>query len=255
MSRTKALLGSLLAVMAVLAMSGLGASSAMAVFPAELVEEPCTGGKFINACWAPVKEGELLELRGEEEFLLLEEGVLGGDTNVSLLAKFGAEDVHIVCESTDLEENLLLQASPLAENYLIDVKLLFLECKLEGALGKKCLVPVEKSTEALDGSPGTEERDVVFKPVTGTTFIVIPFSNNGTETCPATIKGEKKITGEQLCLWDSTATEALTDVAEHVLNCEEAGSSLKLGENAATFEAHYLVELVNHEWWDISDET
>jgi hypothetical protein len=104
-------------------------------------------------------------------------------------------------------------------------------------------------TKQLSGKASNSEvGDVVFAPVTPPTFVEIMFTN-AAETCPATIKGPKNVTGEQLCSLFSP-TE---DLKLHTLGCEPVGSKLKLSEHLAEFQLSLDVELDNDttDFWSL----
>jgi hypothetical protein len=254
MSRVKSRLICALGVLTVFAISGVAASTASAEFKLETTA--CGSGTIVNLCWETASKGtSLKQLVGEEEFLiLLETGA------IELLAVLGTEDLNIVCKDTvgltggATEDTflLILQPSPLVANSTIDATLLFIECELTGAASKKCKVPVEKETAELTGTVEENENNILFKPVTGTTFISIPFENKAPETCPATLKGTHNVTGEELCVWSSTENPILEDLEEHLLNCTE-GTGLLFGENAAKFDANYGIVLEHEPFWDIEE--
>jgi hypothetical protein len=252
MSAVKARLFGVLGVLAVFAISGVAASTASAEFKLETTA--CGSGTIVNLCWETASKGTTLkQLVGEEEFLILLETGL-----ILLLAKIGEEDIHIHCNdtigltggTTDDEFLLILQPSPLVANSTIDATLLFIECELEGTLATKCLVPIEKETKELTGTVEENESNILFK-AAGGIFIEIPFTNNTPETCPATIKGTKKITGEQLCTWSSSENPVLEDLEEHLLIC--GASELLFAEQIATFEAEYGIILEHEPFWDIEE--
>jgi hypothetical protein len=264
MSRVKSRLLCALGVLAVFAISGVAASTASAAFV--LKETACGSGSIVNLCWETAEKGtSLKQLSGEEEFLILLAS--GG---VTLKATLGGSVVEIKCNDTigfrttkEVEEGLpedfallILQPEPLIANSTIDATLLFIECKLEKELGTLCVVPTEKETAALVGTVEENENNILFKPVSGTIFIEIPFSNNGSNTCPSTIKGTKKVTGEQLCTWDTVLWPVLEDLEQHLLICKENVTTppeLQFAEQAAAFEADYEIALVNEPIWDIEE--
>jgi hypothetical protein len=246
MSRVK--LG-LLGVLATIAVSAISVSAASAAFT--LTSTECNAGTVIAFCYATTEKGTtLLEFSGEEE-------ILGTAGNTLLEAKFGEENVHIECTASTIEGGLLLQPSPLVKVPTFDASSLhFTGCTLLETLGKKCKVPAELLTKPIVGTPETTE-DIVFAPETPPIFIEIEFSNNGTETCPVTIRGVRKVTGEELCnlLGNGEAgTTAETDLKLHILACPEEAGKLKFAENPAQFHAEYDIELDNAttDFWSLS---
>jgi hypothetical protein len=255
MFKAKSRLLGVLGVLVVFAISAVATSSASATFSLETTA--CGTGTIVNLCWESAEKGaSLKQLKGEEEFLIL---LASGD--VHLTATLGTLVVEILCKdtigltggATEDEFLLILQPSPLVANSTIDATLLFIECTLEGALGVKCLVPVEKETFELSGTVEEgSENNILFKPVVaGGPFIEIPFTNNTPETCPATIKGTKKVTGEQLCTWSTTEKPVLEDLEEHLLVC--GASELLFAEQPATFTADYEIALENEPFWAIEE--
>jgi hypothetical protein len=253
MAQVKSRLICALGVLAVSAISGVAASTASAEFKLETTA--CGSGTIVNLCWETAEKGtSLKQLKGEEEFLIL---LASGAVTVT--ATLGAQKVEIACKdtiglsggTTEDEFLLFLQPEPLVANYTIDATLLFIECKLEGELGTKCKVPVEKETSALVGTVTENESDILFKPTSGTTWIEIPLENNPPNTCPATVKGTRKITGEQLCTWSSTEKPVLEDLEEHLLVC--GASELLLAEQPLTVAASYEIALEHETFWDIEE--
>jgi hypothetical protein len=277
MSRVKFGPVSILAMLAALVVCGIAASGASAEF--KLTEKECKGGEVVNFCYEKEKTGKLFEFEGTEEFELL---ALLGTQHILFESKLGGETIHIVCKAVDAEhtkeikeekeilapDGLILQPKPLVENALLEFHLNFLECVLEGAIGKKCAVAVSEVTVPLVGDfdelvgskPPFADDEILFKPVKGTTIIGIPFKNNGAEKCPATIIGTRNVTGEILCFVDAKESEALEDLEEHELICdpERGGQAGKLflasSENPATLLAEVEIALLTVDLWSISNE-
>jgi hypothetical protein len=262
MSKVKVRLLCALGVLMVFAISGVAASTAAAEFTLVLntKEEPvaCGTGTIVNLCYETVEKGTALkQLSGEEEFLiLLATGAITltaavGPTVIKCNDTVGFRTEKEITEGKPEDNNLLiLQPSPLVANSTLDVILEFIECKLQGELGELCLVPEHKETKELTGTVEENENNILFK-AAGGIFIEIPFTNNGANTCPATIKGTKKVTGEQLCTWSTTENPVLEDLEEHLLVCGK--SELLLAEQEATFEADYGVILEHEPFWDIEE--
>jgi len=239
-----------LAAFAALVLGSIGASAALAgeVSFLLITELACGSGNFVVFCWENNANPEtLLELEGEEEFTIL------SPSQVTLLSSLEGESVEITCESTyGFHTNngatelgiLILQESPLEEDYSVHASLLFLGCLLIGTLGTKCKIPTEKATAPLTGSP-TSEEDLVFHPASGTVFIEIPIQQRS--GCPATVLKTAKVTGTQLC----TLENIQEDKTVHLLECGK--SELKFAENEATFETHVELDPVHlNERWDIT---
>jgi hypothetical protein len=242
MSRAK--LG-LICVAVALIGSAMAASSAFATF--ELTSTACSGS-VITLCYSTTEGGSLFEFKGEEEITATKEA----ETTSFLKATLGGEEVLIKCTGASVTGGLLLQTEPLVKVGTIDAtNISFTGCVLQGKLGELCVVPGTLTTEPLVGAPASTE-DIVFSPTTGTKFIGITFSNNGTATCPATVKGTKNVTGKQLCNLNEPGVDKLL----HKLICLPAGSTeLLLAENQAEFELTLDVTLKNAttDFWSLSE--
>jgi hypothetical protein len=232
----------LLLLVAALAVSGIAASGASAAFV--LTETKCEGGALIAFCWSKEATSPLFELTGEEEF----EALPKAGTEIALLFKLGTEGLHINC--TDAHAvGKIVQTAPLETNYsLKKVVITFSGCTLETPIGTKCKVPVEKSTANLIGTPSSAEA-VTFTPEAGSIFIEFEISNNGTETCPATLKGIKKVTGEQVC---DFAEPGADQTSKEFLCLLE--SALLVAEQAAELHLTLIVKPINlgADFWDVS---
>jgi hypothetical protein len=190
---------------------------------------------------------EYLEFEGEEFYL----GSIAVLTETLIESKLGTEEAHVVCIGTIDVHGLLVQLKPLVvEPSITATTIKFAGCSLLEPLGKKCSVSTELSTKELVGKFSGSPSTVLFAPKEGTTVMELAFTNHGTETCPATIKGIKKLTGEQKCTNVSPETAA----TEHEIDCLESGSELKLAENAAELKLDLLVHLESLETtpWIIS---
>jgi hypothetical protein len=227
------------AVAAVLLAAVIVASAASAAFVLTATECTSAAPTINTLCYSTTEKGTtLFEFSGSEAFLATKEA----GTTSFLKAKFGAEEVFIDCTGAEALGGEMLQPSPLVETPKVDVASLdFTGCVLLEPIGKKCVVPAELTTKPIVGGTTGEDGDVLFAPTEGTVFIEIPFTNNGAETCPAIIKGVKKVTGEQLC----TLLNTTEDLKLHTLECPASGSKLKLGENVAEFLLSLDVELDN----------
>jgi hypothetical protein len=213
MSRIK-LTGALMAAVLVAAISGVGASAASAE-TFTLTTTKCTGGTFLNLCYETTGK-EKLELTGKQTV-----AVTNTTTGVFKVPSLGIE---ILC-ATVTGAGTITQTSPLTEKGKIKGTLVF-HCVLDTPA--KCKIPAEKETLPLVGEL-ISESELLLKPETGTTFIELPFENNGTETCPATIKGTHKITGEQVVKIINPGVAEETKEGESV-----EVSKLKFSEEAAT---------------------
>jgi len=241
-----------LGVLAVFVITAAATATASAEFKLETTA--CGSGTIVNMCWETASKGtSLKQLVGEEEFLLLlETGA------ILLLAIIGETELAIHCNDTvgltggaaEDEFLLILQPAPLLAKYTVDATLLFIGCVLEGTLGARCLVPVEKETTALTGTVEENENNILFT-ATGGVWIELPLTNNTPETCPATFKGTKKITGEQLCTWSSTTNPPLEALEQHLLIC--GASELLFAEQSLLLEAEYGIVLEHEPFWDTEE--
>lgn len=275
MSQAKLGLLSVLTMLAVLLLCGIAASGASAIEWELNALKECTGGETVNFCYEKEATGKLFVFKGTGEFEVL---VLLANQHILLESKLGGETIHIECKAVDAEheeggvlvpDGLIFQLEPLKANALLEFHLTFLECQLEGAVGKKCKVPAERTTKPLigefDALPAGglpfDDDDIMFTPVTPSIFIEIPFEDNLPEKCPATIKGTHNVTGEILCFVDKTEEEALTDQEEHELICDPAREESQKGkllfaENEATLlaEADIFILNIGTDLWSISNE-
>ena len=199
-------------------------------------------------CYENTESKKLFALEGEEP--VLGSLVAGGETLFA--EKFGEEEVHIACTATDFH-GTAVQTKPLVQaGALHGVVLTFSGCSLLEPLGKKCSVPAEIKTNAMTGTLAEESpvAKVSISVTEGTTWFELAFGNKGVETCPAIIKGTKKVTGKVVC----QNIEPEVAATEHEISCEPAGSELKLGENTCEFLMQVLVhfEHLTGEKWDIS---
>jgi hypothetical protein len=176
-----------MAAFVVAAVSAAGASSASAaVFT--LTSTACTGGTNVAICYENAAK-EKLELTGEQS-----ETVAGGIVVFTIKTEPAQK---IECkESTG--SGTISQKEPLVAEKKTTLKgtLTYKGCKLTTEPSKKCVTQVEDTTKELEGTLATEST-IVLKPVSGTTFIEIEYTNNGTEKCPATFLGKHSVTGSQ----------------------------------------------------------
>jgi hypothetical protein len=239
--RIKLSIWGVLAAVAAMAVSGIAASTASAAFT--LFESECVGGSNIDLCWSTTGFGPLLEYVGSEEFTATQVG------NAILKSTLGGEKIEIICKSASTK-GTINQSEPLVKNYTGTGTISYKECALQGAIAKKCKVPAEKATNVLEGKAGGTSEDVTFTPKAGEAFIEFPFENNGAEKCPATIVGNKKVTGLQLCEWQNPGVAAKAKE----LKCDPL-SELLLAEQKVELDQTDNVTLNNSgvDSWDVSD--
>jgi hypothetical protein len=225
-----------------LVMCWLAVPSASASF--SLTFTSCTG-TVTTLCYATNEEdvGELFELSGREAASGTSE-ILGG----LFRSTFGAEELLIECTGSAFEGLELVQSEPLVVTPTADASgLHFTGCTVTGFLGKRCKIAKELLSPALIGSFSGPES-IWLRSLSGT-FLEILFENNGTETCPVTVRGLKKITGEQQCLLSSPSQ----DQKLHQLECVATGSFLLLNERFVEFEANFATALsTTTDPWSVS---
>jgi len=220
----------MLAAFAAMALSAVAATGASAAFT--LSTDTCSSAEpFTALC------DESTALTGTETFA---GGLVAGAATL-LAAKFGAEEVHIECTGATVAGTFT--ATPLTANVKVTkLVITFTGCAVLEPLGKKCSVSSTLTTNSVQGEiTGTGSEDKFEPEPPATVFIPITFSNS-TETCPATIKGTKNVTGSQKCV----NVEPEVFAVEKEISCLESGSSLKLGENAAEFKLPVKIHLVNN---------
>jgi hypothetical protein len=218
----------LMAVVAVLAINVVAASSASAaVF--ELTNTVCSGEVNWALCYEgenKLKEKGKWELTGEQS-----ETVSGG----LLLILVSTPEIHIEC-TTATGSGIIDQLEPLGTgtNRLTLILKGFIKytgCALnsEGtakAIFEKCTIPAEKETNELTGELLTES-EVLLTPVTNA-FIGIKFSG---ATCPAGVAGEHSVTGKQQVTVQKPGTAETTKegvaVVESKLEFFEAPAKLE----------------------------
>jgi hypothetical protein len=110
----------------------------------------------------------------------------------------------------------------------------FTKCEMGGDLALECEVQErEFTTKALSVRlqklAGIEAR---IKPQSGEVLAEVLIRNNGTGTCPATIKGTKDLRGTII----ASVWQAESDQAKHHLEFSKtSGTKVTLAENSATF--------------------
>jgi len=115
-------------------------------------------------------------------------------------------------------------------------------CTVTNAGGTAATIRTEP---LIDQGEGMESK---FTPETGTVFVELEFKNKGSEPCVLKNGTKAKITGNQKCVWE-TAIE--TPALEHLQECKTTGSSLKLGEEKATYEGTTHFTVLGDLWWKI----
>jgi len=221
MSRVRLLL---LSVFAVFAVSALASGSASAA-PTDL----CPVAGKLAVC-IETSENDLVAETGGGTFSSKGEP---GDTSL-LEVLLGESALHIECEAVsdtgNYQQTILSNAVR-----SFGIIIIFTVCSVLEPLGKKCIVKEPIETKPLVGTVADEEGesiDTVFTPESGTTFTEIELKNNGTETCPLTIAGTHRVTGEDLCL----LLTAKVDTIVHLLECTSEGSrNLLFAEEPTTF--------------------
>jgi hypothetical protein len=210
---------------------GLTASPSFATF--EITSIECKEG-VPTLCIE--HNGALFEAKGTETYV----GKLVAGTEALMSAKFGETEIHIVC-TTDESIGEIKQTEPLVAAVTAQGVLKLGGCKLLEPLAAKCAVPESLTTNTLSGTVIDEMpvRQGVVKAAVGSTIIELEFKNATGGTCPATIKGVKRVAGEDTCETLEPEVDKVTQVGE----CLPAGSKLKLGENAAEFLCTAEVEL------------
>ncbi len=234
------------AAFAVMAMSAIAAQSASATFV--LVEKEC--GPGLPALCENVG-GILWEWTGKEKVT----GTLETTKENKLKANLGEE---VILKSSSAALTAEVDNGKPLEGTAATITGLVIEfkgVKITGnaAVVKKCKIASEiVLTKPLKGT--FEDADPVakthFEPENAEKiFAEFEFINNGAETCPATIKGVRKVKGKQLVTNITPETHATV----HLLEATEAQSELTIGENAATFEGTFEVKLENQTAeWDIA---
>ncbi len=193
-----------------------------------LATTACTGGSVLAFCY----ENEAKEKRELEGQQAISEKSIGPGLLKGLI---GGEVIEVKCEEVEFGNAVapkISQSTPLTQGPTVSTALFIKKCKVTGnaVLAKKCRIPVEKETLPLTTTL-TSETTLLVKPETGTAFITIPFENNGTETCPATIKGNRSVTGEQEVTIENAGTAELTKKGKSI-----AKSGLKLAGEPAEYE-------------------
>jgi hypothetical protein len=245
MSRMKLLVLGVLGVIVAFAVASSSASAVVFTLTTKKCEAPTT---TTTICWALFEKEELFELEGEQSFTGTYSAEVAGEENL-LAAKFGEEEVHILCTGAT-SSGTVLQPEPLKVAPVIHGELVSTGCTLLEPVGKKCSIPPTLTTNEIEGVAGASSEEVLFQPgpTDGGIFIGIKFSNNGSEKCPTAIFGTQNVKGSQLCLWPHHEE----DLQTQLLFCEAAGSTLTLGGNKAEFLQAQEITLVGlNDFWDI----
>jgi hypothetical protein len=182
-SKLTGMLGAALIVAAINAVAV--SSAAAAVFT--LTTTACTGGTNVALCYETETTKD--ELTGEQSVL-----VEGG--TVVFTAKVSPEQ-KIECTKSS-GSGTIVQTEPLTagKKTTFHGKFLYTGCKLTTEPKKKCVVNENNETFELEGTLESES-ELKAKPKAGEILMTITYSNNGTETCPATFLGEHGISGTQ----------------------------------------------------------
>lgn len=230
-------LAGLLIAAAVVALSGLAATTASAaVF--SLTSVACSGGTTVAICYQgkdPAGAEGSWELSGKQSVT-----AAGG---AGKLVVPTLETLTIACTSTASGETpVITQNSPLGngKTTITGGDLVFKGCAptAPASVVEKCVIPTEKETLKLEGTleSGTEVKLV---PASGTTFIEIPFTSKSTLTCPAAFIGNLKIRGSQVVTIVSPAAPEKTKrgdaVAKSGLFYGESNAAELTGEITLTF--------------------
>jgi hypothetical protein len=196
----KKLTGALLMALLLTAIGAVTASSASAVV-FTLTTTACTGGTNVALCYENAAK-EKLELTGEQS-----ETVAGG----KVIFTVNSEPAQKIECTTSKGSGTIIQKEPLVAGKKTTLKgtLTYEGCKLITEPSKKCVVNVTNTTKALLGTLETVST-LKLVPETGTVFIEITYSNNGTEKCPVTFLGTHAVTGTQTVEILSPETAAAT---------------------------------------------
>jgi hypothetical protein len=232
----------LLAVCAVVVCSAAAAGSASAeVFKLEASE--CTGGTNVALCWS-AEEAEaspLKELVGKQS-----ETVSGGDVMLTV----SNPEITILCTGAT-GSGTISQPEPLVagKKTTLTGTITYSGCTIEAsaAIAKKCKIPTSKTTKELLGTL-TSGTELLLAPASGTEFITIEFENNGAEVCPATIKGNRTVVGEQVVTITNPTKHELTKSGTSVVK-----SKLKFFEEPAELTESLTLSFTGLEdWVDVS---
>jgi uncharacterized cupredoxin-like copper-binding protein len=183
----KKLSGALLMALLLTAIGAISASSASAAVFTKTTKA-CSGGSNIALCYETASKEKLI-LEGEQS-----ETVAGG----TVVFTVNSEPAQKIECTTSKGSGTIFQKEPTVAGKKTTLKgtLTYEGCKLTTEPSKKCVVNVTNTTKALLGTLETGST-LKLVPETGTVFIEITYSNNGTETCPATFKGTHAVTGSQ----------------------------------------------------------
>ncbi len=221
---------------------GSAATSTAAVF--ETTSTECKGSGIPTLCIE--KEGKLFEAKGKQSY----SGKLVSGTK--LIFTEAALGLEIVC-TEDISEGTVSQESPGVVAVVAFGVLRLKGCLLTApsTLAVKCVVPAENVTKELEGVT-IDEMPIsagIAKPVSGTVIITVSFENKAGQTCPATVKGLRNVTGEDLCV----SADSETDLEVHKGECKKEGSKLRFFEEPAALECQSEVSLVGlGKKWDVT---
>jgi hypothetical protein len=182
----KKLIGLLVAGLTTTALSAMVVSSASAEFTKTTTE--CSGGTNVALCYETTAKAKD-ELEGEQ-------GELVTGNEIKFLVKTSPEQ-EITCTSSK-GSGTIVQLHPLEAGAKTTLHgfLEYAGCALATEPKKKCAVNKENKTVELLGTLESE-TEIKLEPKSGATFLTITYSNNGSETCPASFAGEHAVTGTQ----------------------------------------------------------
>jgi hypothetical protein len=226
----------------------LGAPACAALFAAcasaasaetfTLSGESCNGSEHWGLCW--VNGTNLQQLTGKQTI----QAKLAS-SKLTFKYTIGGEQIEVQCTAVAIgtgEPNVWEQVE-LAKTGVskVDFTLKFSGCSLTApkALAKKCAFPGSKETLALVGTMPTE-TELRLLPAAGETtpFFEFTLANNGSETCPASLKAESHgPVGYQALTVEHPKTAEATKTATLV-----ATSGLKLGGHTASLEGALTFE-------------
>jgi hypothetical protein len=239
----KRLMTALLVAVSAVAFSGV-ASSAASAETFTLSTTACSGGTDTALCWSETETSELLELTGKQS-----ETVSGGTT----VLKVSNPEITIECKEAS-GSGVITQTEPLGTNKkgtTLSGTIVYKGCKIiaNASIAKKCTIVESKETKKLKGTLNSD-TELLLVPEAGTEFIEVEFLNNGAETCPATVKGKRFVTGEQQVEIVNGTKHELTKSG----NAKKA-SKLKFFEEPAELTESLVLSFTGLEDWVAVTET
>ncbi len=175
--------------LAVVAIAGTVATPAVA-FTFILSSSSCGFVVGIQLCWeSPTQCHEAgCHLEGSQSAKI--------ESGGELLFVVPSIPVEILCKSTKGEATIEQRSEANYEVRRLPLKLESCTLVGENTVAKKCLVNSPTSS-LIRGEPGLFETLVLAGEPTGGVLIEFEFTNKVSETCPATVKGRRKVTGTQ----------------------------------------------------------